>query len=136
MDREIWADMYQALFPNAQRPAMYREIERILASEKRGGYCAQIGDQVVGFFEYSIRDYANGCVSQPVPFLEGIWVHPDARGQGHAAALIAFLEDLARQKGYRELGSDVQAWNEPSLNMHTSLGFEETERVVYFRKDL
>ena len=35
-----------------------------------------------------------------------------------------------------ELASDAGIDNTVSHGMHTGLGFEETERVVYFRKDL
>lgn len=115
---------------------MNAEIDRILRAPLRAGYCAVLDGGVVGFAEYNVRDFANGCVSQPVPFLEGIWVRPELRGQGVAKALMAHLEAIARSQGYHEFGSDVEMHNDISLRMHRALGFEETERVVYFRKEI
>ena len=135
-DREVWLEMYAALFPNESKTGMNIEISRILSSTKRAGYCALRSDAIMGFAEYNIRDFANGCVSQPVPFLEGVWVRPEVRSQGIAKALILHLVRTARNQGFTEFGSDVLMENDQSLAMHKRLGFEETERVVYFRKDI
>ena len=135
-DRNDWIDLYCALFPEGSRVGMSREIDQILASEKRDGFCAENAKGILGFVEYGIRDFANGCISKPVPFLEGIFVRPEARGKGVGKALLEFLEDLARSQGFREMGSDVLAENAHSLKFHALQGFEETERVVYFRKEI
>ena len=39
-----------------------------------------------------------------------------------------------RDMGRAELASDALIGNTPSHAMHVALGFEKTERVVYFRK--
>ena len=45
------------------------DIKCILDGRKRKGWSALLPDQSpVGFAEISIRDYANGCGAQPVPF--------------------------------------------------------------------
>jgi aminoglycoside 6'-N-acetyltransferase I len=46
------------------------------------------------------------------------------------------VENWAREGGFTELGSDCGLENLPSQDFHRALGFEETERVVYFRKEL
>jgi len=92
--------------------------------------------KAVGFAEYAEREYANGCVAQPVPFLEGIWVHETYRRRGVARALLAHLEGLARARGFDEMGSDVDLENDGSHAAHGRWGFEETERVVFYRKSL
>ena len=135
-DREVWADMYTALFPEEGRAACLVEIDRILASPKRCGFVAEIDGKAEGFAEMNIRDFANGCVSQPVPFLEGIWTSETARRQGVAAKLVACVIDRAREGGFTEIGSDVDQDNPAGLGFHGAMGFEETERVVYFRKKL
>lgn len=135
-DRPLWLGFYKGLFPSHAEAGMQIEIDQILASPKRSAYVAFEGDIPAGFAEYALRDYANGCNSKPVPFLEGIFVRPEFRGRGVARAMMAFLEDMARKQGYLEFGSDVDMENQASLDMHDALGFEETERVVYFRKDL
>lgn len=135
-DRAVWLDMYEALFPGESRAGMNIEIDRILKSPKRAGYCAENSRGILGFAEYNLREFANGCISQPVPFLEGIWVRPEARRNGVAAALISHLEEVARADGHTEFGSDVLMDNQVSLDVHNRLGFTETERVVYFRKEI
>jgi aminoglycoside 6'-N-acetyltransferase I len=94
------------------------------------------GDSL-GFAEAMLRtDNVNGCATSPVAFLEGIYVEPSARRQGVARALADVVEQWARQMGCREFASDALLENVSSHCMHRGLGFEETERVVYFRKDL
>ena len=135
-DRELWAELYGFLRPYHSRAAFLREIDRILQAENRMAFAAEYRGKAVGFVEYAERDYANGCVSQPVPFLEGIWVHEAYRRRGVARALLAHIEALAVSRGFDEMGSDVDLENDGSHSAHARWGFEETERVVYYRKSL
>ncbi|MBI1187700.1 MAG: GNAT family N-acetyltransferase [Alphaproteobacteria bacterium] len=90
----------------------------------------------VGMIELSLRDYAEGCTTSPVPFVEGWFVAPEARRRGVGAALMAAVEAWARAAGHAEIASDTQLWNEASQLAHGRLGFEEVERIVCFRKAL
>jgi len=132
----MWLGMYRKLFPDNSDDALLAEIDRIFKSGKRSAYVAQVDERPVGFAEYALRDYANGCHSQPVPFLEGIWIDADYRGQGIAKALVSYLEQLARMAGFTEFGSDVELSNYPSQLMHERLGFQQTEKVIFYRKIL
>ena len=88
-----------------------------------------------GFIEIALRsDYVNGTDSSPVAFLEGLYVAPACRRQGIAALLVEQAQEWAREQGCSELASDAALDNTASHALHTSLGFAETERVVYFRK--
>ena len=51
-------------------------------------------------------------------------------------ALVAAVELWTREQGCTELASDALLDNEASHRAHAACGFEETERVVYFRKHL
>ncbi len=97
-----------------------------VAERPEGGLC--------GFAEASIRKYANSNDESPCAFLEGWWVDEDVRRQGIGRALIDAVEDWARKNGFHELGSDALLDNTLSHTAHRALGFEERERVVYFRK--
>jgi aminoglycoside 6'-N-acetyltransferase I len=91
----------------------------------------------VGFVEAALRtDYVNGTTSTPVAFLEGLYVVPEARRQGVARALVAAIERWALDRGCREFASDASLANHVSHTVHRALGFEKTERVVFFRKPL
>jgi aminoglycoside 6'-N-acetyltransferase I len=92
---------------------------------------------ISGFAEASLRfDYVNGCTSSPVAFMEGIYVMPEYRGRGVARALADGCAHWGAATGAKELASDAAITNLESLKMHQALGFEETERVVYFKKQL
>ena len=94
------------------------------------------GVGLAGFAEFGTRPRAEGCESGPVAYLEGWYVDPDVRRRGIGAALIHAGESWARERGYRELASDALLDNAASHAAHQSLGFEEVERVVLFRKSL
>jgi len=89
-----------------------------------------------GFIIYSLRPWAEGCIERPVPFIEGWFVRKDLRLCGVGRALVAAVEDRARADGFNEVGSNVAVANRASLAAHRRLGFEPTDRVQYFRKNL
>ncbi|NUB09430.1 GNAT family N-acetyltransferase [Azospirillum sp. Vi22] len=95
------------------------------------------GGVAVGFAEASLRrDYVNGCETSPVAFLEGIYVRAEQRKRGIARRLIQAVESWGKEKGCSEFASDADIGNDVSQRMHAALGFEETERDVFFRKPL
>ena len=92
---------------------------------------------LMGFAEVAVRaDFVNGCEHRPALFLEGIFVRPEHRGRGIARALCDAAGRWGLEQGCREFASDVYVDDHDSLAAHRGLGFEETERVVYFRKPL
>jgi len=94
-------------------------------------------DRPIGFAEASLRtEYVVGTNSSPVAFLEGIYVVPEFRGKGVGAELVAVVAEWASGAGCSELASDAVLENQNSHAFHRALGFEETERVVFFRKTL
>lgn len=104
-------------------------------------FCAFVANEddgkALGFAEVSIRtDYVNGCHHRPALYLEGIFVKPESRGRGIAHALCSAAGKWGSEKGCLEFASDVYIDDTNSLAAHAGLGFEETERVVYFRKPL
>jgi len=92
---------------------------------------------LLGFAEVAVRtDFVNGCHHRPALFLEGVFVRPEHRGRGVARALCDAAGAWGREQGCLEFASDVYIDDHDSLAAHRGLGFEETERVVYFRKTL
>lgn len=89
----------------------------------------------MGFAEAALRhDYVNGCTTSPVAFLEGVYVRSRCRKRGVARLLCRAVERWAAGMGCSELASDTDLGNAASQQMHTALGFDETERVIYYRK--
>ncbi|MDC7811473.1 GNAT family N-acetyltransferase [Sphingomonas koreensis] len=137
--KEAWASLREALWPEGSRDEHATEIVEFIAEMAEGReqicFLAIRGDEALGFAEAAIRhDYVNGCDTSPVAFLEGIYVAPPSRRAGVAGALLAAVEAWGRHGGCTELGSDAALTNVQSHAFHRGLGFEETERVVYFRK--
>jgi len=112
-----------------------------MADILRRGDCVRLAfltpDSTAGFVEASKRvDYVNGTSSSPVAFLEGLYVDPISRRKGVARALVAEVDRWACAEGCSELASDSLVENLVAHAAHRALGFEETERVVYFRRDI
>jgi len=137
--RDAWIALRRELWPDTPMEDHVQETEAILRTpEEAAALIARDprGD-VVGFAEAALRhDYVNGCLTSPVAFLEGIYVRPSHRKQGIARLLCRAVEDWAIGLGCAELASDVEIHNLASQSMHLAVGFEETERVVYYRKAL
>ncbi|WP_369695934.1 aminoglycoside 6'-N-acetyltransferase [Phenylobacterium aquaticum] len=126
-----------ALFPDHAAAWHRHELETLIARSDYGVFVSVAATGLVGFAEVALRrDYVNGCDTSPVAFLEGIYVAPDHRRDGAARALITAVEVWGRVQGCSELASDADLANLDSQRMHAAVGFEETERVVYFRKAL
>jgi aminoglycoside 6'-N-acetyltransferase I len=101
------------------------------------GFVAQNDDgAAIGFAEITLRPFANGCGSRPVPFLEGIWVDARFRRRGIGARLVAAVEAFVTARGFHEIGSDALIENKISHAAHRRWGFSETETVMHFRKRL
>jgi len=133
-----WLALRCALWPQCAAAEHASEIAAAAAEpEKYAQFMACAGTQPLGLAEAAVRhDYVNGAQTSPLVFLEGIYVVPSARRRGIAAQLIAAVSAWAAAAGYRELASDAQLENLASHALHDALGFEATERVVFFRKAL
>jgi aminoglycoside 6'-N-acetyltransferase I len=134
-DRTEHARMRAALWPDADPGELAAELDTLLADPKQAAFVAErVGGGLCGFAEASMRPFANGVDESPCAFLEGWWVDEDTRRSGVGRALLAAVEDWARGHGFTELGSDALLDNTLGHQAHRALGFEERERVVYFRK--
>jgi aminoglycoside 6'-N-acetyltransferase I len=134
-----WRRMRQALWPETSEEENARETEAMMVDESRFfvRIATDTNGRSAGFVEAALRsDYVNGCATSPVVFLEGIYVEPRARKHGAARSLVDAVAAWGREHGCREFASDALIGNTDSHSMHRALGFEETERVVYFRKEL
>jgi len=136
-DDRAWLALRSALWPDASENEHLAGMADAIA---RGHYVRLMvtpDRSAVGFVEASKRaDYVNGTSSSPVAFLEGLYVVPAARRKGIARALVGSVVTWASQEGCSELASDALLDNLTAHLVHRALGFEETERVVYFRKAL
>jgi aminoglycoside 6'-N-acetyltransferase I len=137
-DLDEWVALRVALWPDYAAEELRDGAAAMLGAPGMLVLIARAPDgEMAGFAEASIRrDYVNGCETSPVTFLEGIYVSPAHRKQGVARRLVADAADWGRALGCTEFASDALLDNGASHAFHAAIGFEETERVVYFRKGL
>ncbi|HEX8300510.1 aminoglycoside 6'-N-acetyltransferase [Sphingomonas sp.] len=137
-DGTQWAALRIALWPDEDPDGLAEGMKEMLDGDDMLALVARTDSgQIAGFAEASIRrDYVNGCETSPVAFLEGIYVAAGYRRQGVARALAERVADWGRSRGCREFGSDALIENRDSHAFHAAIGFAETERVVYFRREL
>lgn len=121
------------LWPDNEYNELYEETKNL----KDYFHGALINNKLVGFIQIALRsEYVNGTSTSPVGFIEGIYIKEDYRKQGIARKLFEFAFTLVKEKGCSEIASDALIDNLDSQNFHEKMGFEETERVVYFSKKL
>lgn len=110
---------------------------KIVGSEESAVFVAETDNQLVGFAQCQLRhDYVEGTDSNPVGYLEGIFVMPQYRGRGYAKELLSKCEEWAKSKGCSEFASDCELDNSVSLNFHLNVGFAEANRIICFTKRL
>jgi aminoglycoside 6'-N-acetyltransferase I len=139
LDQPGWLEFRVALWPDATADDHRGYMAISLAQPERFLQLMMYDEHhlPIGFIEGSIRgDYVNGTETSPVGFVEGVYVLPVLRRRGIARQLFDAIGDWARARGCRELASDALLENEASQRAHRALGFEETERVVYFVRKL
>lgn len=139
-DAEMWGAMRARLWPDADARELTTESRAFLAGEEvaivAAAFVAELDAVPAGFIELSIRAFADGCDSRPVPHIEGWYVEPFARGRGIGRALMEAAAEWSRDRGFAEVASDSDLENNESLDAHVRCGFIETGRLVKFRRVL
>jgi aminoglycoside 6'-N-acetyltransferase I len=136
-DRDEWVRLRHALWPGSlsdhdqETRTFFEKVQ-----ETPVVFVAEAEGRLVGFLELDYRKYAPGCRSSPVAFIEGWFVEPQKQRQGIGRALMNAAEAYARAHGHDEIASDAEIDNVKGITAHSRLGFEEIERVVYFRRSL
>lgn len=137
-DAPHWLAMRQALGPDWVTP----HAERMIAEYFESGTIDHLphtvliawrGDDRVGMAEVSLRQFAEGCESSPVGYLEGWFVHENRRGMGVGKALVDAAKHWSRSQGCKEFASDAEMDNLASQAAHEALGFEPVCDIRCYR---
>lgn len=131
-------EMTKKLWSYIDEEELREEVEIYLSSDKYISYMYKGEDDTyLGFIQLSIRnDYVEGSTSSPVAYIEGIYVDENSRGLGIAKKLVEAGADWGKSKNCKQLASDTEIENQLSIDFHTSIGFEEANRIVCFIKDI
>ncbi len=134
-DVPAWGRMRSTLWPDCPAEENAEEARKYF----RGGdlklvFVALIGGDYVGFAEISERSIVDGCDDGPAAYLEGWFVEQQFREQGIGTALVNAATGWAAGQRYTWMGSDAELTNPDSIAAHSALGFEETGRIVTFRR--
>lgn len=137
-EHDAWLALRKGLWPETPLDVLGAERAEILADPAHQGVLVipATGGGLLGFVEVSLRDWAEGCSTRGVGYLEAWYVVPTRRGQGLGRALVAAAGAWARARGASEMASDADLVNETSHAAHAALGFAEVARIVLYRKPL
>ena len=129
--------LVKKLFTNTPIDKLRNELIQDLVKKDIAIFVCYLKNEIIAFAQCQLRyDYVEGTNSSPVGYLEGIYVEPMYRKQGIAKKLVEECEKWSLKKGCTEFASDCELNNSISFNFHLSVGFEEANRIICFRKKL
>lgn len=132
-----WLRLREAVYTGLDRDFHQQEMEIYFNDEDKTCLLAcNATDSVCGMVEMSLRNVVDGCLSSPVGYVEGIFVDPAHRGSGIARLLMQHAEGWCRSRGCREIATDAELDHEEAQRFHQHMGFQETYRIVEYRKEL
>lgn len=131
-----WLEMRSQLWPPDADDDFAAEVRYIIEVPDQTAFVALVDSNYAGFVEISIRAYADGCKTNNVGYLEGIFVNPEFRRQGISRLLVAECIKWFEKQGCTEMASDAEIDNEISIKMHEALGFQSLKPIIQFTRVL
>lgn len=136
-DSKVLAKMAMKIWEENNLYDLVKEFEEFAQDPNMASFIKYVDDKPVGFANVSIRyDYVEGCETSPVGYLEGIYVEDEYRKNNYARDLVEACEKWVKDKGIKEFASDCTLTNKDSLAFHLSIGFEDVNRIICFKKEL
>ena len=136
-DADILAALAIQMWEDNDSDVLTEEFRELIKKEDAVCYLKYIDGKPIAFAQCQLRhDYVEGTDSSPVGYLEGIFVTEEYRRKGCGAELLAECEKWAEEKGCAEFASDCELNNVDSQRFHQTMGFEETNRIICFKKEL
>jgi len=113
-------------------------LEAFSKGEYDNEYLYEADNALIAFISLSLRrDYVEGKVdSNPVGYLEAIYVEPEYRKRGIARELVSFAKIWSIEQGCSMLASGCELANEESRIFHNKIGFAEASINVHFTMSL
>jgi aminoglycoside 6'-N-acetyltransferase I len=135
-DDAAWLRLRVGLWPEQTRRELDadRSIFRERPDRNVVFFARRADGRLAGFLEASLREYAEGCATSPVGFIEGWYVDGDSRRAGVGRALVRAAEAWAAELGCVEMGSDTEAVNVRSQRAHAALGYGARRMVSFWKR--
>lgn len=116
---------------------VFEENEQLFSDTNQAFFLALDAEKAIGISHGSLRrEYVNGTNDDLKGYLEAIYILPEYRQKGIAAKLVKIAERWMAMNGCHEVASDCLLENIDSYKFHKKIGFEETERAIFFLKSL
>ena len=136
-DADVLANLAIQMWSDHVLEDLTEEFRQLAMNEEAVCFLKCVDGKPIAFAQCQLRhDYVEGTERSPVGYLEGIFVSEQYRRKGYAAELLSQCEKWATERGCTEFASDCELDNVNSFRFHMSLGFEEANRIICFRKDL
>ncbi len=136
-DVDVWRAMRADLYSGLDEAFNEFEMALILDSGDRACLLVRApNDDAVGFIEVSLRNVVDGCLGGPVGYIEGIYLVPSWRGLDLGPGMIEAAAEWFRAQGCRDMATDAEIENTDAQQFWSDLGFEETWRIVQYRRSL
>lgn len=135
--RSIWRTMRQSLYNDLDTDFDESEMDAITRdSNNRESFIIYENSKPIGMLELSLRNFVDGCLSNPVAYIEGIFVEQEHRGKGYGKQLVEYAKSWGRSRGCTEIATDAELMNVDAQSFHERAGFQETFRVVNYKMDI
>lgn len=133
-----WLRMRRSLWPARTLEAHEAEMSAyFMRGEGFLSWVAEKSDKrLIGFLEASIRQVDEEPELQSVAFIEAWYVEPGFRRIGVGSLLVSHAAQWARGQGCRQMGTDCDLDDEPSVKALLSVGFERTLHSDRLRRRL
>lgn len=128
-----WVAARQALWPHHDLGELQRDAQRMLQSlEEVCFLLIDDGGTIAGFLEGQIYQPASG----PYAHVEGWYVAPEFRHQGHGRALMSTFEQWCLHRTIARITSDTTPDYPLSPAAHSHAGFRKIHEFTIFLKEL
>jgi len=137
-DSEVLTRLLCELYENVEHEQLLAENIILMDDFKQAFFLAFNDNEPVGVCHVALRgEYVNGKeYDGACGYLEAVYVRSPHRKLGVATKLVELCEAWARDNSCHEFLSDCLLDNMDSFKFHLELGFIETERCIFFRKEL
>ncbi|MEF3046961.1 GNAT family N-acetyltransferase [Pseudotabrizicola sp. L79] len=111
-----------ATFNSTEKPVA--EVAALITSRPKAGHCFLVAESAAGVVGFVTYDQFRGGSGYRLTMEHTIQLAPEAAGHGLGRALMAAMEDHARQAGVHVMMAGVAGENTAGKAFHAALGYQ------------